>query len=268
VSSYGWNRLFQGREYLGLLDAYDFRARTLWPELGRFGQEDPLGTIDSANLYQGFLGRWTQVTDALGQKISVFHLSSGDRDTFLDSISRIVGLKIEWVGEDSNLVVKGGSSCSPFSCSATARGLFLDVLGDQERTVHVFNMTGRFADSPTGSNLVYMNFKAIEQIQVMKGPKEMFDVGMIFFHEMLHAYKSMNDPPCVRAGRRDEACVGQKGDVVKFMNDVERERGVPTRQRYGTLAKPDASGPFAGRFHIPFSGGAKAYLPAGMGRVQ
>jgi RHS repeat-associated protein len=28
-----------------MLDAYDFRARTLWPELGRFGQEDPEGLV-------------------------------------------------------------------------------------------------------------------------------------------------------------------------------------------------------------------------------
>ena len=34
ASAYGWTRLFQGREYIPMLDAYDFRARTLWPELG------------------------------------------------------------------------------------------------------------------------------------------------------------------------------------------------------------------------------------------
>ncbi len=43
TSAYGWTRLFQGREFIPMLDAYDFRARTLWPELGRFGQEDSAG---------------------------------------------------------------------------------------------------------------------------------------------------------------------------------------------------------------------------------
>lgn len=52
ASAFGWNRLFQGREHLGFVDAYDFRARTLWPEIGRFGQEDPIGVVDSSNLYQ------------------------------------------------------------------------------------------------------------------------------------------------------------------------------------------------------------------------
>lgn len=66
VSSFGWNRLFQGREYLGVVDAYDFRARILWPELGRFGQEDPEGSADSENPYQAVLGAWTKGTDPYG----------------------------------------------------------------------------------------------------------------------------------------------------------------------------------------------------------
>jgi RHS repeat-associated protein len=68
VSSYGWNRLFQGREYIGVVDAYDFRARVLWPEMGRFGQEDPAGTVDSLNRYQALLGNWTGNTDPSGKK--------------------------------------------------------------------------------------------------------------------------------------------------------------------------------------------------------
>jgi hypothetical protein len=49
-----------------MLDAYDFRARTLWPELGRFGQEDPAGTVDSTNRYQALLGNWPGNVDPLG----------------------------------------------------------------------------------------------------------------------------------------------------------------------------------------------------------
>ena len=67
TSAYGWTRLFQGREYIPMLDAYDFRARTLWPELGRFGQEDPAGTVDSTNRYQALGGRWNGVTDPTGK---------------------------------------------------------------------------------------------------------------------------------------------------------------------------------------------------------
>ncbi|HQN10459.1 MAG TPA: hypothetical protein PK569_23075, partial [Thermoanaerobaculia bacterium] len=59
ASAFGWNRLFQGREYLGFVDAYDFRARVLWPEIGRFGQEDPAGAESSANRFQALRMAWT-----------------------------------------------------------------------------------------------------------------------------------------------------------------------------------------------------------------
>jgi RHS repeat-associated protein len=65
-SAYGWRWLFQGREHLPKLGAYDFRARTLWPEFGRFGQEDPLGAVDSSNLYQAFVGAPESNIDPLG----------------------------------------------------------------------------------------------------------------------------------------------------------------------------------------------------------
>ena len=66
ASTWGWNRLFQGREYLSALEAYDFRNRVLLPSLGRFAQEDPLGYVDSLNLYQAFGGSWVNATDPWG----------------------------------------------------------------------------------------------------------------------------------------------------------------------------------------------------------
>jgi RHS repeat-associated protein len=71
-SAFGWKWLFQGREYQPSLGTFDFRARTLWPDLARFGQEDPLGNGDplidlpSQNLYQGFLGNPTRFIDPSG----------------------------------------------------------------------------------------------------------------------------------------------------------------------------------------------------------
>ena len=66
TSAFGWNRLFQGREYVAALEAYDFRNRHLLPALGRFAQEDPLGYVDSLNLYQAFGGGWVNATDPWG----------------------------------------------------------------------------------------------------------------------------------------------------------------------------------------------------------
>jgi RHS repeat-associated protein len=67
ASAYGWNRLFQGRERFSMFEAYDFRNRVLWAEMGRFGQEDPAGTVDSPNRYQALRGAWTAWTDPSGQ---------------------------------------------------------------------------------------------------------------------------------------------------------------------------------------------------------
>ena len=78
-SSLNWRWLFQGREYNATLGAYDFRARTLWPEYGRFGQEDRGGPTDHANLYQAFLGSGQNYTDPSGRAVVLMHgmLSSG-----------------------------------------------------------------------------------------------------------------------------------------------------------------------------------------------
>lgn len=79
ASTVGWRQLFQGREYLGLLDGYDFRARTLWPELGRFAQEDTFDVLDSVNRYQALRMNWPSNSDPLGTLI-YFTGTDPDRD--------------------------------------------------------------------------------------------------------------------------------------------------------------------------------------------
>jgi hypothetical protein len=64
------------------VDAYDFRARTLWPEIGRFGQEDPAGTGDSPNRYQALVGNWRWYVDPFG--LEVFALADGKTRITLD----------------------------------------------------------------------------------------------------------------------------------------------------------------------------------------
>jgi RHS repeat-associated protein len=68
-----WPRLFQGREWSSHLRAYDFRARMLWPDLGRFGQEDPAGLNDHSNPYQALLGNWSASTDPSGESVVLMH---------------------------------------------------------------------------------------------------------------------------------------------------------------------------------------------------
>ncbi|HMJ87007.1 MAG TPA: RHS repeat-associated core domain-containing protein, partial [Vicinamibacterales bacterium] len=65
-SAYDWRWLFQGREHDATLGAYDFRARTLWPDLGRFGQEDPARSHRELSLYEAMMGSPANVTDPSG----------------------------------------------------------------------------------------------------------------------------------------------------------------------------------------------------------
>ncbi|HEX8407828.1 MAG TPA: DUF6531 domain-containing protein, partial [Thermoanaerobaculia bacterium] len=70
ASAYGWRWLFQGREYVSILGAYDFRARVLWPDLGRFNSEDPLGQAPQ-NLYAAFDGNWQSKRDPDGLEVTI-----------------------------------------------------------------------------------------------------------------------------------------------------------------------------------------------------
>jgi YD repeat-containing protein len=75
--AFAWRWLFQGREHDRRLNAYDFRARTLWPELGRFGQEDGAreeAFADTPNLFQAFHLDAAGQTDPLG----MWTVDSGD----------------------------------------------------------------------------------------------------------------------------------------------------------------------------------------------
>ena len=65
-SSIGNTTLFQGREYDPETGLYHYRARTYDPIMGRFLQVDPLGYVDSMNLYQAFNMNPVNYVDPLG----------------------------------------------------------------------------------------------------------------------------------------------------------------------------------------------------------
>ncbi len=66
ASRIGNNILFQGRNYEYETGLYYFRARYYHPELGRFLQNDPLGYLDSMNMYQVFNQNPVNFVDPMG----------------------------------------------------------------------------------------------------------------------------------------------------------------------------------------------------------
>lgn len=107
TSAFGWNRLFQGREYIGLIDAYDFRARTLWPELGRFGQEDPAGVADSLNRYQALRAGWTWANDPFGLLTDPQKQAQLAEELLVKKL-KAQGWHVFWGGQASHQVLAGG----------------------------------------------------------------------------------------------------------------------------------------------------------------
>jgi len=69
-SAYGMTTLFQGRTWHGEQGMYYYRARWYLPEGGVFGERDPLGYGDSADLYQVLGYQPAGIVDPFGLKIT------------------------------------------------------------------------------------------------------------------------------------------------------------------------------------------------------
>jgi RHS repeat-associated protein len=72
-SAFGNTTLFQGRLWVPELGLYYYRARWYDPMLGDFLERDPLGPVDSPNLYQAFGRNPINITDPRGLYEKDFH---------------------------------------------------------------------------------------------------------------------------------------------------------------------------------------------------
>jgi RHS repeat-associated protein len=72
-----WKWLFQGREYQGLTNSADFRARNLHVRMGRFAQEDPLS--ESVNPYAAVRGDFAGRRDPSGAYSTDVYLGVDDQ---------------------------------------------------------------------------------------------------------------------------------------------------------------------------------------------
>ncbi len=68
-STIGNTYMFQGRRFDRESNTYHYRARSYDPTTGSFIQPDPLGYVDSMNLYQGMLLNPQNFVDPMGEKI-------------------------------------------------------------------------------------------------------------------------------------------------------------------------------------------------------
>ena len=90
-SSIGNTTLFQGREYDSETGLYHYRARAYDPVMGRFLQVDPLGYVDSMNLYQAFNMNPVNYLDPLGEDIVFVVGGPYKNNTYGHVALRVVG---------------------------------------------------------------------------------------------------------------------------------------------------------------------------------
>lgn len=115
-------------------------------------------------------------------------------------------------------------------CSSTAKELLLSAL----RSSNVYKVRenkqaafGRVADGDS----IELDFSDFGEIIFKDVPREAFDIGMIFLHELAHRHLLLTDP------KRDEIKKDGfvKGETVSFINGIERELALPERRHYAPV---------------------------------
>jgi hypothetical protein len=115
-------------------------------------------------------------------------------------------------------------------CSSTAKELLMSAL----RSSNVYKVRenkqaafGRVADGDS----IELDFSDFGEIVFKDVPREAFDIGMIFLHELAHRHLLLTDP------KKDEIKKDNfvKGETVSFINRIERELGLPERRHYAPV---------------------------------
>ncbi len=115
-------------------------------------------------------------------------------------------------------------------CSPTGKELLLGAI----RSSSVYKV-GQNRDAALGrvvsGDSIELDSSDFNRIIYRDVPREAFDIGMIFLHELAHHHLKLKDP------RREEIKRDNfvKGETVSFINRIERELGLPQRRHYAPV---------------------------------
>ena len=133
-SAFNVQHLYTGRSIIAGTGLYDYRFRVMEPETGRFGQRDPLGYVDSLNVYAYVVNNPNRYIDPFGLLLGDDVLGGGLPG---DHPAMGIGIK-EWVANQSSKstpVIRPVKSLTPSSTT----GSVLDLIEKAAAAVDLFN---------------------------------------------------------------------------------------------------------------------------------
>jgi hypothetical protein len=197
---------------------------------------------------QGEIEAFIQIQNQLSTDvIPVQSTTTSSRSSqLLQSLERITCLQLEInnsyirVKEAEKLPLLYASLTGPYQvetpihsdrrCSSTGKDLLVSAI----RSSNVYkvreNKQAAFGRVAAGDS-IELDFSDFGDIVYRDVPREAFDIGMIFLHELAHRHLSLTDP------RKDEIKKDSfvKGETVTFINRIENELGLPERRHYAPV---------------------------------
>ncbi len=196
----------------------------------------------------GEIEAFIQIQNQLSTDVIPVHstTTSSRSSELLQSLERITCLQLQItnsyirVKEAEKLPLLYASLTGPYQvetpihsdrrCSSTAKDLLLSAI----RSSNVYkvreNRQAAFGRVAAGDS-IELDFSDFGDIVYRDVPREVFDIGMIFLHELAHRHLSLTDP------RRDEIKKDSfvKGETVTYINRIEHELGLPERRHYAPI---------------------------------
>jgi hypothetical protein len=115
-------------------------------------------------------------------------------------------------------------------CSSTAKDLLLGAIQSSNTYLVGENQIATFGRVASNDS-IELDFRDFAKIVYRDVPRESFDIGMVFLHELAHRHLKLKDPNKNEISRDHFV----RGQAVMFINRIERELGLPERLHYAPV---------------------------------
>ncbi len=115
------------------------------------------------------------------------------------------------------------------NCSSTAKDLLLGAI--RSSNVYKVRQNRAAVFGRVSGDSIELDVSDFGEIIYNDVPHEVFDIGMVFLHELAHRHLKLSDPG------KEEIKMDSfvKGEAVSFINRIEHELGLPERRHYAAV---------------------------------